>query len=325
MKSLFDYYKEHRSKVSDKWSSYLTLYENIFSERKNSSVSYFEIGVQNGGSLEIMSEYFPKAQVLVGCDINDKCAELAYDDKRIHLIVGDVNSDYVKQEILKISENFDIIVDDGSHTSADIVKSFANYFSHINWGGVYIVEDLHCSYWSEFDGGLFHPYSSIAFFKRLVDILNYEHWGIVKNRNHVIQGFFKEFSIEISDEDLAQIHSIEFFNSVCIIRKKTPDLNLLGYRVVSGKTELVEKNNLSFDGSLQLQMPQISNFWSTIENAPEETWLEHAETIANQNDQINFLNQEIANQNARHQKSLIWRITKPIRLIEKIIKKNSDR
>ena len=60
-------------------------------------------------------------------------------------------------EILSHSPNFDLIIDDGSHTSGDIVKSFARYFRHLSHGGIFVAEDLHCSYWSNFEGGLYYP------------------------------------------------------------------------------------------------------------------------------------------------------------------------
>jgi hypothetical protein len=43
--------------------------------------------------------------------------------------------------------------------------------------GIYIVEDLCCSYWQDFEGGLNDEASSMAFFKSLVDVINHEHWG----------------------------------------------------------------------------------------------------------------------------------------------------
>lgn len=33
----------------------------------------------------------------------------------------------------------------------------------VNDEGIYIIEDLHCSYWQNFEGGLYDPFSSMAF------------------------------------------------------------------------------------------------------------------------------------------------------------------
>ena len=159
-KTLEKLYAEHVGKVSDKWSLYFNEYDRILDEYRNKPVRLLEIGIQNGGSLEIWSKYFPNAEKLVGCDINPDCARLSYEDPRIAVVVGDVNSDASQAAVLGHGLYFDVIIDDGSHRSSDIVKTFARYFPHLADGGVFIVEDLHCSYWQEFEGGLFDPFSS---------------------------------------------------------------------------------------------------------------------------------------------------------------------
>src|SRR5450830_1175849 len=170
-KSLHQLYAEHTGKVSDKWSLYLTECDRLFDDYRDKPVRLLEIGVQNGGSLEIWSKYFSNASALIGCDINPDCARLSYDDPRIGVIVGDANAPDVREQVLLRSPQFDIIIDDGSHLSSDIIKSFALYFPRVVEGGVFIAEDLHCSYWGHFEGGLFYPYSSISFFKRLADVI----------------------------------------------------------------------------------------------------------------------------------------------------------
>ena len=180
-KLLKDLYRDHSGKVSDKWSLYLDLYDEKLNNYRLLPIKLFEIGILNGGSLEIFAEYFTKAKLILGCDIDTKCEQLKYKNSNIKLIIGDANKQEIKDKITKYSK-FDIIIDDGSHNSIDVVSSFSNYFNHLEEGGLYIIEDLHCSYWQEHGGGLFYPISSINFFKKLIDILNYEHWGVEKKR-----------------------------------------------------------------------------------------------------------------------------------------------
>nr|MBP9087896.1 class I SAM-dependent methyltransferase [Kofleriaceae bacterium] len=129
-------YEQHQGKVSDKWSIYLAEYDRLFSYYRSQPVRMLEIGIQNGGSLEVWSKYFRFAERLVGCDINPDCAKLIYDDPRISVIVGDANADHSAEQVFACSEKFDIIIDDGSHTSSDIVRSFARYFPSIVDGGM---------------------------------------------------------------------------------------------------------------------------------------------------------------------------------------------
>ncbi|WP_305845636.1 class I SAM-dependent methyltransferase [Photobacterium kishitanii] len=153
MKSLYELYLEHTGKVSDKWKIYLTSYNDILLPFKNKKISMLEIGIQNGGSIELWDKYFHNAECFIGCDINEKCQILKYDNDKISIIIGDANKENVRDIILNKKNNFDIILDDGSHTSSDIIKTFFNYFPYLKNDGIFIFEDLHCSYWKEFEGG----------------------------------------------------------------------------------------------------------------------------------------------------------------------------
>ena len=82
-------YAQHIGKVSDKWSNYLASYDLKLSLLRNQKVRLLEIGVQNGGSLELWSKYFSNAESIIGCDKNKACLELEFDDQKIKFIVSD--------------------------------------------------------------------------------------------------------------------------------------------------------------------------------------------------------------------------------------------
>jgi len=269
MELLKNLYKNHSGKVSDKWTIYLNEYEEKLKEYQHLPINFFEIGVLNGGSLEIFSKYFSNAQLILGCDIDPKCNELKYDQTNIKLIVGDANDEKVKKQITQYSQ-FDIIIDDGSHNSNDIVKSFCNYFEHLKNGGLFIIEDLHCSYHQQHRGGIFYPISSINFFKKLVDVINYEHWGVEKRRNWLLRGFAENYKMNINDLVLDSIHSIEFVNSLCFIKKKSPENNKIGKRIVVGKKEIVAPDRKKYDKTDAIFHDQSNNPWSNTNMLPEE-------------------------------------------------------
>ena len=81
-------HSNNTEKVSDKWESYLDYYNEIFMPLKNKDISLLEIGIQNGGSLQTYLNFFKNAEMIVGCDIDDKCHNLDYDNKRIKVIVA---------------------------------------------------------------------------------------------------------------------------------------------------------------------------------------------------------------------------------------------
>lgn len=269
-KDLKQLYSEHSSKVSDKWSLYLDEYDRIFAPFRDRPVHLLEIGIQNGGSLEIWSKFFDQSKSIVGCDINPDCQKLRYEEPHIQVIVGDANTDTVEQKILSVSSEFEIVIDDGSHRSSDIVRTFVRYFPHISEGGMFVAEDLHCSYWENYEGGLFHPFSSVAFFKRLADVISHEHWGNHHSRRDVLRGFFAEYACEMNEQLLAEVHSIEFINSICIVRKKTAAKNQLGHRIITNGTAEVCSIVQSMNNSSMAAPEQTGNIWSHLDSMPEE-------------------------------------------------------
>ncbi|MFM0113507.1 glycosyltransferase [Paraburkholderia nemoris] len=272
MKSIRQLYKEHEGKVSDKWSLYLDEYNRLFAPYRDQPIQMLEIGIQNGGSLEIWSKYFAQAKTLIGCDINPDCSKLTYADPRISVVVGDANTDESAAEILGHSARFDVVIDDGSHRSSDIVRSFARYFPALNDGGIFVAEDLHCSYWQDFEGGLYDPYSSINFFKRIADVVNHEHWGVAKSNRAVLQGIFKRYGCELSDAELDRIHSVEFINSICVIRKAPPDQNRLGPRFIAGELEVVVPGHRALLGTEADVPDQSANPWTVMMTPPDEEY-----------------------------------------------------
>lgn len=157
--SLIDIHLSKQGKVSDKWESYLHFYDKEFHHLRNMQISLLEIGVQNGGSLETWAKYFPFAERLVGIDIDEQCGNLKFDDPRIQVVVGDGSE-------VELDGEFNIIIDDGSHVSADIIKSFQHWWPKLLPGGLYVVEDFHTMWISGYGCG------ALEFFQDMVVDLN---------------------------------------------------------------------------------------------------------------------------------------------------------
>lgn len=225
-------------KVSDKWESYLGFYEELFKDHRDDRVSILEIGIQNGGSLETYAEYFKNFEILIGCDINENCKKLKYNQNKIQVVVGDANSELTYNEIARIKNSFDFIIDDGSHVSVDILNSFIRYFPMVNPGGVYVIEDTCTLFSKNFGGGILNEFSAYNFFKKLIDIINFQWWGDSIKMNDYLSTFFLNGVPKFIAE--GWIDSIEFRNSIISIKKaKKPGHDKLGARTIKGTEAIV--------------------------------------------------------------------------------------
>lgn len=166
---------------TDKWGDhfYTPHYHAYFKYLKDSPVRLLEIGVggyrtdTGGGSLRLWKEYFPNGQIS-GIDIVDKSA---LEEERIQIYCGDQSDTTFLEEVNAKSGPFDIIIDDGSHINAHIIKSFEVLFPLLRQDGIYVVEDLQTSYWNQYGGDSFNlkkKNTAMNFFKYLLDSLNHE-------------------------------------------------------------------------------------------------------------------------------------------------------
>jgi len=277
--SLRQLYDSHSGKVSDKWSSYLEVYDRVLGTYRSTPVRLLEIGIQNGGSLEIWARYFETARALIGCDINPDCAKLTYTDPAIHVIVGDAGTPEILQRVTALSPQLDIVIDDGSHQSRDMVRNFALYFPQLVDGGVFIAEDMHSSYWSQFGGGLGHPHAGMNFFKMLADVIHAEYWGVPKTGRDLLASTLQSYGCDIDAGALLHVHAIEFRNSMVIVTKRAPAENTLGTRVVGGQAASVWQEVVDLRGSTRESytshevFDQSSNQWATapFEADPPQT------------------------------------------------------
>ena len=139
IEKIFDKYKEHTGKFS---LGYIPFYKDNFEEYRNEVKKFCEIGIARGQSLEIWRDYFPNAEI-VGIDINSSAIKINNMD-RIHIEIGDATNDEFLNDFFTKYGNFDIVLDDGSHKSNDMRKSFDRFWPHTKL--IYCIEDLVTQY-----------------------------------------------------------------------------------------------------------------------------------------------------------------------------------
>lgn len=131
---------------------YTEIYNSYFQKLKNKNrkVYILEIGVQAGYDLLMMNDYFEGNCEIYGFDININTLEVELPDN-IHIFelnaasIPELNKFYsnlIHWSVNKMPQ-FDIIIDDGSHESQDILTSLYFFYLMLSYDGIYIIEDLH--------------------------------------------------------------------------------------------------------------------------------------------------------------------------------------
>lgn len=171
---LFAYFASHRSgRMLDKWVHYFPIYERHFGPWVGRSPKILEIGVFQGGSLDMWQRFFGPGMEIVGIDVDPTAKQLA--DPRITVVIGDQEDPELLESVVAEHGPFDLIIDDGGHGMSQQITSIQVLFPTLADGGVYLVEDCHTSYWSEYEGGRGRPGTFIEWAKERVDDLHGFH------------------------------------------------------------------------------------------------------------------------------------------------------
>lgn len=164
-----------------------------------------EIGVWQGGSLQLWREFFGESAIIFGVDISEACAQLPNLAGQVR--IGSQSNPRFLRDVVQEMGGIDVVIDDGSHNCQDVISSFRTLFPILNEGGFYFVEDLHTSYWPQWRGGLRRRVSSVEFLKDLVDAVNADYFRSSPFRGETL-------------ENPREVSSIEFVDSLALVRKE---------------------------------------------------------------------------------------------------------
>ena len=147
----------HNKKSIWGWTAhtYSNYYYSLFNHFKDDVKLVFECGLGTnnpnfqsnmtvngmpGASLRVWKDYFKNAQIY-GADI-DK--DILFQENRIKTYyVDQLNTSSIKTMWKKIGiQNFDIIIDDGLHTTEANINFYINSFNKLKKNGIYIIEDV---------------------------------------------------------------------------------------------------------------------------------------------------------------------------------------
>lgn len=203
--NLKQYFTRNKKRQIYKWVHYFDVYDQFFKRYVGQPVTIVEFGVMHGGSLQMWKHYFGPHARVIGVDFNARCKE--FEEKQIEIFIGDQEDRKFLRKLRKEIGPIDIVVDDGGHTMNQQKTTFEEMWPAIKDGGVYVVEDVHTSYWRLYNGGYKKQNTFVAFSKNLIDQINAWHArGADKKRLKI-------------DKYTKSIKAIHFYTSLIVLEK----------------------------------------------------------------------------------------------------------
>lgn len=203
MNDLEKYFEANTERLIHKWHHYFEIYDRHFSKFRGKEVHIVEFGTFQGGSLQMWKDYFGEKCKITSIDINPHCKKLEED--QIKVIIGDQDDRSFLKKLSDELPKIDILIDDGGHTMQQQINTFEMLFDSIDENGVYLIEDLHTSYWTDWDGGYKKDDTFIEYSKNFIDYINAWH---TKSSKLKVNSFTKS------------VHSLHFYDSILAIEKR---------------------------------------------------------------------------------------------------------
>lgn len=143
---LADYYQTDKGSSFFHKHEFSKVYFEIFNGVRESVQSILEIGILNGASIRMWREFFPNA-VIYGFDNDSSKLGLVKDLPNVFTYLVDQSD---RDSLLTARrqtgrDQFDIIIDDGSHMMNHQQLTFGTLFPYVKPGGKFIIEDIHTS------------------------------------------------------------------------------------------------------------------------------------------------------------------------------------
>ncbi|MGL6298361.1 MAG: class I SAM-dependent methyltransferase [Methanobacteriaceae archaeon] len=167
---LEEYFYNNEERVIDKWNHYFNIYHRHFKKFRGKNITLIEFGVFKGGSLQMWKHYFGKNARIIGVDINPECENLVED--QIEIYIGDQEDrEFLKSLMEKIGD-VDLIIEDGGHKMNQQINTFEEVWPYVKNKGIFLIEDLHTSYWEDYGGKYKKEGTFIEYSKNLIDYIN---------------------------------------------------------------------------------------------------------------------------------------------------------
>jgi hypothetical protein len=169
---LLDFFIGNEKNIVHKWHHYIPIYEKYFARYRGRPLRFLEIGVSKGGSLQVWRKYFGPDAIIFGIDINEDC--LAFQGQHGQVRIGSQDDIGFLNSVVAEMGGVDVVLDDGSHVMKHIETSLSCLLPQLSEDGVYMIEDLHSAYWTDFGGGMYAKANFFNLVRSLTDDMH--HW-----------------------------------------------------------------------------------------------------------------------------------------------------
>jgi hypothetical protein len=201
---LLKYFENNKQRLIFKWLHYFEIYDRYLSKYRQTDVHFLEIGIFQGGSLQMWKDYFgPKAKIM-GVDHNPLCQQ--FEEDQVSIFIGDQADKTFLSRLKRELPRVDIVLDDRGRTMEQQINTFEAMYPHLSANGVYLCEDTHTSYWKRYGGGYRHPGSFVEHSKNFVDALHAWH--------------FEDAGKKEVSEFTKSTYAIHFYDSLVVFEKR---------------------------------------------------------------------------------------------------------
>jgi limonene-1,2-epoxide hydrolase len=203
MNDLAAFFAKHDGRMIHKWHHFFDIYDRHFARHRGRPVKMLELGISQGGSIQMWRDYFGPDLELYGVDINPDCKR--FEEPGVRIFIGDQEDRSFLRSVAAQVPDVDILIDDGGHTMRQQIHTFEELFDKVIPTGTYLIEDLHTSYWRHFGGGVRRRGTFIEYSKDFIDRIHAWH--------------SKQVGFEVTDFTRS-VHSLHYYDSVLVIEKR---------------------------------------------------------------------------------------------------------
>jgi hypothetical protein len=146
-KELIDVVQYYNTDKHHEHNYFNLIYSELFKNNYKDVKKFIEIGVLDGGSVELWRDYFVNAEI-IALDYNIQNTINKLSGKNLDRITFqsiDQSDPIQLEELTTQYSDVDVIMDDGSHRMYDQQITLAKTFKMLKSEGIYVLEDLHTS------------------------------------------------------------------------------------------------------------------------------------------------------------------------------------